>query len=144
MHLNDGSRDDMELSKVPLTTLYRWYMYDMNDEEPNKHLGVFDITPVSQEGDEKEREESDVRTERLAPLIPFINLYANMNAQYIFEMQKQDLIESNVISAEKLEEDHASLKKLYKQITFSGLLTMLSSALELGLITTDGAITDID
>lgn len=144
MHLNDGSRDDMELSKVPLTTLYRWYMYDMNDEEPNKHLGVFDITPVSQEGDEKEREESDVRTERLAPLIPFMNLYANMNAQYIFEMQKQDLIESNVISAEKLEEDHASLKKLYKQITFSGLLTMLSSALELGLITTDGAITDID
>lgn len=144
MHLFDSPKDGMEMSKVPLTTLYRWYMYDMNDESPNAHAGVFDITPVSEEGDEKEREESDIRTERLADLIPFINLYANMNAQYIFEMQKKDLVESQVISAEKLDEDHASLKKLYKQITFSGLLTMLSSALELGLLQTDGAITDID
>lgn len=144
MQLFDNSRDDMELSKVPLTTLYRWYMYDMNDESPNAHLGIFDITPVSEEGDQKEREESEARTDRLDSLLPFINLYSNMNAQYIFEMQKQDLIQSGAISSEKLDEEHASLKKLYKQITFSGLLTMLSSAIELGLLRTDGAITDID
>ena len=144
MQLFDNSRDDMELSKVPLTTLYRWYMYDMNDESPNTHLGIFDITPVSEEGDQKEREESEARTDRLDALLPFINLYSNMNAQYIFEMQKQDLIQSGAISSEKLDEEHASLKKLYKQITFSGLLTMLSSAIELGLLRTDGAITDID
>ena len=67
-----------------------------------------------------------------------------MNAQYVFEMQKQDLIDAGLITVEKLENDKGSLKQLYKQITFSGLLTMLSSAVELGLVHIDSPYIDID
>ena len=141
---DDETPNGIEISKIPLTTLYRWYMYDMNVDNPNQHLDVFDITPVSEEGHEKELEESGLRTDKIGPLLPLINLYASMNAQYVFEMQKQDLIEAGLITVEKLENDKGSLKQLYKQITFSGLLTMLSSALELGLVHLDSSQIDID
>jgi hypothetical protein len=141
---DDDQPGEIEISKIPLTTLYRWYMYDMNVDNPNQHLDVFDITPVSEEGHEKELEESGIRTDKLSPLIPLINLYSNMNAQYVFEMQKQDLIDAGLITIEKLENDKGSLKQLYKQITFSGLLTMLSSAVELGLVHIDSPYIDID
>jgi hypothetical protein len=144
MYSDDDMSGEIEISKIPLTTLYRWYMYDMNVDNPNTHLDVFEITPVSEEGHEKELEESGIRTNRLDPLLPLINLYASMNAQYVFEMQKQDLIDAGLITAEKLEHDKGSLKQLYKQITFSGLLTMLSSALELGLVHLDSSQIDID
>lgn len=132
------------MSKVPITTLYRWYMYDMNIENPNEHLNVFNITPISDEGDEKEREESDARTDRIEALIPFMNLYANMNAHYIFEMQKADLLEIPGITEEKLKSEMPNLKQFYRQISFAAILTMLSSAIELGLLIPDGSITDID
>lgn len=141
---DDDQSGEIEISKIPLTTLYRWYMYDMNVESPNQHLDVFDITPISEEGHEKEIEESGLRTDRVGPLIPLINLYSNMNAQYVFEMQKQDLIDAGLITADKLENDKGSLKQLYKQITFSGLLTMLSSAVELGLVRIDGPYIDLE
>jgi hypothetical protein len=40
---------------VPLSTLARWYIYDMGIEEPNKFGGkVFNLNPISSEGKEKE------------------------------------------------------------------------------------------
>jgi hypothetical protein len=88
----EDNGDGEEVTKVPLTTLYRWYMYDMSVDSPNKYLDIFGITPVSEEGDDKEREDSDIRTDNITPLIPFLNLYSNMNAQYVFEMQKEELL----------------------------------------------------
>jgi hypothetical protein len=140
---NDGS-DDTEVTKVPLTTLYRWYMYDMNVDTPNKHLDIFHITPVSEEGDEKEREDSDLRTDNVGPLIPFINLYANMNAQYVFEMQKDELLAMPGMSLSKLEAETGALKQFYRQISFAGLLTAFSSAIELGIVQLDGSMTGLD
>lgn len=140
----EENSDDAEVTKVPLTTLYRWYMYDMNVETPNKHLDIFHITPVSDEGDEKEREDSDLRTDMVSPLIPFLNLYANMNAQYVFEMQKDELLSMPGMTLNRLETETGSLKQFYRQITFAGLLTAFSSAIELGIVQLDGSMTGLD
>lgn len=132
------------MDKIPLTTLFRWYMYDMNVEEPNRHVKVFDLTPVSEEGDEKERQESEARADQVEPLLSFLNLYANMNARYIFEMQKADLLEAPEMTEAKLKSEAATIQAFYRQITFAGLVTSFSSAIELGLVSINGSYTEID
>jgi len=142
----DDSEQGVEyvMDKIPLTTLFRWYMYDMNVDEPNKHTKVFDLTPVSPEGDEKERQESEARSDQIEPLLSFLNLYANMNARYIFEMQKADLLDAPDMTEAKLKNESATIQAFYRQITFAGLVTTFSSALELGLVTINGSYTEID
>ena len=77
--------------------------------------------------------------------MPFINLYATMTAQYVFEMQKREVIgEISEDMAAKLEKDADKMKQFYKLISLSALMTMLSSAIELGLLSTDGLVVDID
>ncbi|CAB4128955.1 hypothetical protein UFOVP225_113 [uncultured Caudovirales phage] len=143
---DDESEQETEyvMDKIPLTTLFRWYMYDMNVEEPNQHVNVFDLTPVSEEGDEKERQESDNRSDQVEPLLPFLNLYANMNAKYIFEMQKADLLDAPGMTESKLRDEAAVIQAFYRQVTFAGLVTSFSSALELGLVKVNGSYTEID
>lgn len=145
---NDSENDDEDgeyvREKVPLTTLFRWYMYDMNVENPNLHTHVFDLSPVSEEGDEKERQESEARADEVEPLLPFLNLYANMNARYIFEMQKADLLDAPEMTEAKLKNESAAIQAFYRQITFSGLVTAFSSAVELGLVKLNGSYTEID
>jgi hypothetical protein len=142
----DASEQESEyvMDKIPLTTLFRWYMYDMNVDEPNKHTKVFDLTPVSPEGDEKERQESDARSDQVEPLLSFLNLYANMNARYIFEMQKADLLDAPDMTESKLKNEAPAIQAFYRQITFAGLVTSFSSALELGLVTINGSYAEID
>ena len=140
----ESGDDDVTLHKVPLNMLYRWFLYDMNVENPNEVIDIFRITPVSEEGDEKERQDSEARADAVEPLLPFLNLYANMNAHYIFEMQKKDLINVPAAIAEKLDSEKATIKAFYSQVTLAGLITALSSALELGIIKSEGAFTGIN
>lgn len=140
----ESDDENPELHKVPLNMLYRWFMYDMNVEHPNDHLDIFHITPVSEEGDEKEKQDSEARADAIEPLLPFLNLYANMNAHYIFEMQKKDLIDLPPVVAEKLVKDSSTIKAFYSQVTLAGLITALSSAIELGILKSEGAFTGIN
>jgi hypothetical protein len=133
------------LSKIPLTTLYRWFMYDIHTENPNNHVDIFKITAVSDEGDEKEQEESRLRMEQIQELLPLMNLYSTMTAQYVFEMQKREVIdEVSPEIVEKLEKDSNKMKQFYKLISLSALMTMLSSAVELGILSTEGSLIDVD
>lgn len=142
---NDPEQDtELVMDKIPLTTLFRWYMYDMNVDEPNKHTQIFGLTPVSEEGDEKERQESEQRSDQIDPLLEFLNLYANMNARYIFEMQKSDLLDAPGMTEEKIRAEAAKIQAFYRQITFAGLVTSFSSAIELGLVTVNGSYAEID
>lgn len=140
MHIPE---DEEGLSRVPLTTLYRWFMYDMNVEDPNEHLDVFDITPISEEGDEKERQDAEDRAERIEDLLPFLNLYANLTAQYIFEMQKSELIGMQGVPEEKLELEAGKIKSFYRTVSLAALMTTFSSAVELGIVSFEGVATGV-
>lgn len=143
-HEHDFS-DGEYLSKIPLTTLYRWFMYDIHTENPNEHVDIFKITTVSEEGDEKEQEESHLRMGNIQGLLPLMNLYSTMTAQYVFEMQKREIIgDVSPDIQEKLEKDSNKMKQFYKLISLSALMTMLSSAIELGILSTEGSFIEVD
>jgi len=141
---DDGDDDDVQIDKVPLSTLFRWFLYDMDVDNPNQYAKVFDLTAVSEEGDEKEREESDRRTEKLEPIYPYLSLFASINAQYTYESQKAELLLMPGMSEEILQKEGERIKLFYRNITFAGLMGTFSTALELGLIKLNGTFTGIE
>jgi len=130
-------------NSIPVTTLVRWYMYDAGVDTPNTVVKEFDMTPASEEGEQKEEEDSRARIARVLPLFPFIAVMAEINAKTISTIQKQQLFESGT-DLSKLEKEYEFMKEFYEQVGFSGLVTAFSAAAELGLVEITGTFSDIE
>lgn len=140
---DESEDEDSTAERIPLSTLFRWYMYDNNMKNPNAHVNVFNLTAVSEEGDEKERQDSYDRLDEITPLVPFLELYAEMNAEYIMDAEKSKLLEILKEDESKLTAEIEALKESYRDITYAGLVATFSSAVELGLINLNGTYTKI-
>ena len=136
-----GDDDEWVSKSVPISTLARWYLYDLDVANPNKLAVSMELTPVSEEGDEKERQDSDVRIARLEGMMPFIHTMADINAKAVFQVQKNELPEEmrKFLSTESPELEQ--LVKFYESMSFAAILSALSSAAELGLIDVSGRFT---
>lgn len=116
---------------VPLSTLIRWYCYDLEIEDVNGLVKEFDLMPVSEEGEDFEVNTSNDRMEAVYPLFPFIDMMAAINAKAISTIQLQDFKEEGLISDEV---DPEIMESMYRQISFAALVSAFSSAIELGLV----------
>ena len=134
---DDGGWED---KAVPLSTLARWYMYDMDVQDANKLAVALDLTPVSEEGDEKERQDSDDRIDRISGLIPFFNTMANINAEAVFQVQRQELPPEMKEMLANPTPELMQLVKFYEGLSFAAILSSFSSAAELGLIKLTGNV----
>ena len=114
---------------IPLSTLIRWYCYDLGIEEPNDLFRAFDLMPVSKEGEEYEMGESETRVDEIVGLLPFFEMIAAINAKAISTIQLQDIETEDVSEIEpKL------MEGLYQQVSFAALVAAFSAALELGFL----------
>jgi hypothetical protein len=132
-----------EIHKVPITTLYRWYLYDTVGEDANKNIEVFGLSPVSNEGHEKEQEDSDHRILAINALIPFLTIYANMNAEFSFEAHRKEMLKIPGIDESVLNSGANSLKEFYSNLAFNAMLASTAAAVELNLIKMYGMYTGI-
>lgn len=137
------SSSNGKLQKLPITTLFRWYLYDIIGEEANDHIEVFNLSSVSSEGHEKELEDSEARLINISALTPLISLYSDMNAKHSFEVQKSELLKVKGVTEEMLESSSPGLTEFYSQMTFNGIMAILSAAVELELIELNGTFTGI-
>lgn len=137
----DGDMPEHVISRIPVTTLYRWFMYDLKTKKPNDHIDVFGLTPVSEEGDEKERQESEERLDNILELTPFLTMFADMTATYVIEMQKCGMVEIPDLTS--LTTNGDKIKSFYRRLAYSALLTSYASAVELGLVDASQTYTDI-
>ena len=116
-------------NQIPLSTLIRWYCYDLGIEEPNHLFRDFDLMPVSKEGEEYEMGESETRVDEIVGLLPFFEMIAAINAKAISTIQLQDIETEDVSEIEpKL------MEGLYQQVSFAALVAAFSAALELGFL----------
>ena len=124
------------LHPIPFTTLVRWYLYDLEVENPNKIAELLGLTPISQEGEEKEIEDSDNRMSELINLLPFIDNIAEINAQILVAIQRPQtkIIVDNSNGAIILEELEENLKNTYRHVSFSGITAAFSAGLELNIL----------
>lgn len=115
--------------KIPLSTLIRWYCYDLGIEDVNSLVKEFDLMPVSLEGEEYEMDRSDERVHNILPLMPFFEMVASINAKAISTIQLQE------INTDELDDLNSEMmESLYRQVSFAALTAAFSAALEIGFL----------
>jgi hypothetical protein len=130
---------------VQLSTIARWYVYDTGVGNENEVAEAIGLTPVSEEGDRKEKEDSEARVERLEPLFSFIDYMSTVAADSVVSMQLKHMkIEHPEHATEKETE---IIFSLYKSLSMASLIGAFSSAIELGIVSLDAVssnVIDID
>jgi hypothetical protein len=132
-----------ELHRIPISTLLRWFLYDINAEDAFENAELFNLTPISEEGHEKELEDSYARLDSIEDIISFLSFYANATAEYAFAMNKRHLLEIPGISEDMLVSAEEPLKIFYLNMTMSSLLSAFAAATELSIIKLNGTYTEI-
>ena len=118
--------------EIPFSTITRWSLYDLSIDNPNQIALLIGLNPVSEEGEEKELEDSHRRLAALDELLPFIDVISDLNAQIIVGTQQREFDEEfeKTISDEELD----AMTDFYKAIGFSALVTAFSSGIELDIL----------
>jgi hypothetical protein len=145
----DSGDEDEKLPKgverIPLSTLYRWYLYDTHPgTNPNKYNHLFELLPVSDEGHQKESEDSDARLDKIAPLASFLQFYANATSEFVVELNKDTFTRFSGVK-DQGEKDHyiEVLKESYSINAYYALVSAFSSAVDLGLVKVHGVQTKV-
>jgi hypothetical protein len=119
---------------IPLSTILRWYIYDTELGEPNEVVEIMGLNRASEEGDEKEREDSDERMDNIAYLLPYLNAMADISADVITGVQVDEINKENPNNSEEIERELDTMRVLYKVVSLSAIMGAFASAMEIGLI----------
>jgi hypothetical protein len=126
-------------SDVPFSTITRWYLYDTDlVKNKNEIAEMLGLTPISEEGENKEQEDSDNRIKQMAPLMPYLEAMSELSANAISSMHIKELLSK--VPEDKQEqalEELESMGTVYKAIALSTLIGSFSIALNLGMISHD-------
>ncbi|CAB4174578.1 hypothetical protein UFOVP965_56 [uncultured Caudovirales phage] len=126
--------------EVPISTIFRWYLYDTDlGEDPSALAESVGLSRISEEGEAKEREDSDLRLEAVVPLLPFLDMIATISADAMAGYRASTFPE-----VEESEEDINMRKTFYKAIASSSLVGAMSIGLDLGVIETSTVITALE
>ncbi len=129
---------------VPLTTLMRWYIYDTGMGHENEIAGLLGLTPVSEEGNKKERQDSELRLDKVLDLMPYLDFVSDVAADAVSSMQLKEMQKAGILSGkDELEEDISTMQAIYKAVAVSSLVGGFSIALQLGLVTNNAIASDI-
>lgn len=119
---------------IPLSTILRWYIYDTELGEPNEVVEIMGLNRASEEGDEKEREDSDKRMDNIAYLLSYLNAMADIAADVITGLQVDEITKDNPNNSEEIERELDTMRVLYKVVSLSAIMGAFASAMEIGLI----------
>ena len=122
---------------IPLSHLTRWFLYDSGLIEPNELVSRLGLNPVSDEGNAKEEEDSDIRLANIDSLLPFLNIISDITADVITNLQVKDIEESGDEDARQAVHEMTIMRHMYKVVALSALVSGFASAKELGLISSD-------
>ena len=121
----------IETSEIPMTTLFRWFLYDTGLDDANKLAELVGLNRVSEEGDAKEQEDSDLRLSRLYSLMSYIDAISDMTADTFVAMQEGK-------DADGLTDEETEASRIiYKAVGMSTLIGALSIGLDLGILDSD-------
>jgi hypothetical protein len=118
-------------SEVPMTTLYRWFLYDTGLDDANKLAELVGLSRVSEEGDVKEQEDSDQRLSYLYHLLPYIDAISDMAADTFVALQEGK--DSDGLT----EEEVNASRIIYKAVSMASLIGALSIGLHIGVLDSD-------
>ena len=122
-----------------MSTVSRWYLYDTGlSDNINDLADGIGLSRISEEGETKEQEDSDRRMDNTEPLFSFLHSMSELSATVMSVVYMNEMaIEAKEIDPEELEEMMDNMHNVYKVIALSTLMGTFSSALELGIISSN-------
>lgn len=137
-------KDEYEIftNEVPLTTMVRWFIHDIGygDNKVDTFIG---LSPVSEEGNIKESQDSEERLTELKPLAPFIDSMSDIAANVLASIAVYGATEEDIPEGEDIDEMAEMLSLLYKSVSLSSLIGAFSTASALGLIQITALTSDV-
>jgi len=125
------NKDELTISEV--SKRLRGFILDSQIQNAHELSVILGCTPLSEELQEKEEEESDNRVERIASLIPLMYAHAHVLAEGAVEYQRSNAT-SDVLK-NLPDEMWWESRKMMEQMALSVLLGSVSQLLDMGLIT---------
>lgn len=124
------------LHEVPMSTVFRWYLYDTElSEDTNELAELVGLSRVSAEGDEKEQEDSERRVKEVAPMFNFLDAISEFSARSLVAIHMTELIdEDEDVEDSVLEAKAEASYAIYKAVALSTLMGAFSIGIELGMI----------
>lgn len=136
---------DIVSNEIPVSTVFRWFLYDTElSEDVNELAELIGLSPISDEGDEKERQDSESRVNEVAPMFNFLESMAEVSSRavvaiHLSSMEKEGLIVSDDIAEEQTD----AMYSVYKGVAMAALLGAFSVAIELGMVTKNLVHSDV-
>jgi hypothetical protein len=140
---SDGGEDkdkDADEVSVPSSTIFRWYLYDTAISDHKVIAELMGLTPISEEGEVKELEDSVERLDKLSFILPFINAMADVSSNFMTAVHLTEAKKSNDV--EVTDEDTEAMLSVYRLVALSTLVGSLSIALTLGLVQPSGVFSE--
>ena len=135
---------DIVTQTVPVSTVYRWYLYDTGlTDDINGLAEMIGLNPISEEGEAKEKEESDERLENIDNLYPFLESIADLSAKVFTSVHLKELSDNNGPELKLLLENIEGMEAVYKAVALSTLMGAFSIANDLGIIHHDVLNADV-
>jgi hypothetical protein len=122
---------EVETHDVPLSTMVRWFLHDIGygEDQVDDLIG---LSPISEEGIDKEIEDSNRRLSSLYTITPYIETMAEIASNVLSTIAIKSAEEhGDSLDGEK---DAELLTKLYYSIALSSIIGAFSIASSLGII----------
>jgi hypothetical protein len=123
---------------LPLSTLFRWYCYDLGIDDIHDLTLQLGLTPISEDAAQREEEDSVVRVARVAEILPFLDIMAQLNST-IATQRQTEMFDDAGIDKKQQEIMLDMLAANFYALSLSALVSTFSAALELDLIDYGGA-----
>lgn len=141
---NKKEEFEVATQEIPLTTVYRWYLYDTElVEDINDLAEMIGLSRISEEGERKEQEDSEERIKAIAPVFPFLEAISDVSAKTLVAIHLAEVLNSEDLTDIELEERGDSMMSVYKSVALSTLMGAFSIGLHLGMIDTSTVKSDV-
>jgi hypothetical protein len=127
------SKKKDELTLADVTNRLRGFILDSQIQNAHQLSVILGCSPLSDELQEKEEEESDNRVDKIGSLIPLLYAHAHVLAEGAVEFQRANV--KNEALKNLPDEMWWESRKLMEQMALSVLLGSVSQLVDMGLLT---------
>jgi hypothetical protein len=121
-----------ELTLADVANRLRGFILDSQIQHAHELSVILGCTPLSEELQEKEEEESDNRIEKISTLIPLLYAHAHVLAEGAVEYQRSNV--TNETLKNLPDEMWWESRKMMEQMALSVLLGSVSQLVDMGLL----------
>ena len=145
----DSFNFDFSPTEFPASTVLRWFIYDVGVGDENALAEYLGLTRVSDEGNAKEKEDSDNRLLEIKDLFSYIDYISTVSSDVVTAAQLKVLKESTETKSpeiqKELENDLEIMREIYRSVAATTLLGAIAIGVRLGVLEQGGvALEEID